>query len=276
MLQRSTSISSKNSRSTATTADGGKKGESSFFSGLFRRKDEKERGKKKPSELTADDIGEPEDFRHLSHMGFNPLTGTFDTENIPDEWVAVFKKAGISKKQLKNKETAGFIATFVNEQGAAGGARRKKGPPPPPPAKSLAFKSSAPPPPPKKGANINDVVVASGTDVKSAVANTTVPPPRPPPPPASTGEVETEQKGTIDLPPIDAGRAQLLASIRGANLGVLKHVDSTPTPPSGSQSPTGAASGNSGDLMASMLAKALAERNRKIRHSDSEDDRDDW
>lgn len=34
--------------------------------------------KKRNDELTHDDVSEPRDFRHLSHIGFNPEKGTFD------------------------------------------------------------------------------------------------------------------------------------------------------------------------------------------------------
>ncbi len=34
--------------------------------------------KKKNDDLTHEDVSEPRDFRHLSHIGFNPEKGTFD------------------------------------------------------------------------------------------------------------------------------------------------------------------------------------------------------
>jgi len=37
--------------------------------------------KKENNELTHDDVSEPRDFRHLSHIGFNPDKGTFDVSN---------------------------------------------------------------------------------------------------------------------------------------------------------------------------------------------------
>ena len=41
--------------------------------------------KKKNEELTHEDVSEPRDFRHLSHIGFNPEKGTFDVSN-PLKW----------------------------------------------------------------------------------------------------------------------------------------------------------------------------------------------
>lgn len=253
------------------SVDSGKTRKDSFFGSLFSRSSKEETKVKKvkqPHELTADDIGDPEDFRHLAHIGFNATTGTFDEENIPDDWKEVFKKAGITKKQLRNKDTAGFIADFVKSN-----APKKKGPPPPPPAKSIR---SVPPPPPRR----REVTTSNSTN---AAYTQSAPPPAPPAPPAPTMRVVEEEEApkqkSPSLPSVDPGRAQLLASIRGAGIGALKHVDASPSPPSGSRSPVGGASASSGDLMASMLAKALAERNKKMRHSDSDDDQDkdsDW
>lgn len=38
--------------------------------------------KKKNDDLTHDDVSEPRDFRHLSHIGFNPEKGTFDVRFV--------------------------------------------------------------------------------------------------------------------------------------------------------------------------------------------------
>ena len=88
-------------------------------------------------------------------------------------------------------------------------------------------------------------------------------------------EIPAESSAKSSLPPVDPGRAQLLASIRGAGVGALRHLEPSASPPSASRSPVSDNAGNSGDLMASMLAKALAERNKKVRHSDSEEDGND-
>ncbi|EDR27143.1 hypothetical protein, conserved [Entamoeba dispar SAW760] len=40
-----------------------------------------------------------------SHIGINPKTGEIEFENLPATWVAFFKKAGIKKKDLSDKET---------------------------------------------------------------------------------------------------------------------------------------------------------------------------
>lgn len=41
-------------------------------------------------------ISAPENFQHLSHVGFDPKTG-FSASNIPMEWKVIFQKAGITE-----------------------------------------------------------------------------------------------------------------------------------------------------------------------------------
>ena len=41
-------------------------------------------------------ISAPENFQHLSHVGFDPKTG-FSASNIPLEWKVIFQKAGITE-----------------------------------------------------------------------------------------------------------------------------------------------------------------------------------
>ena len=63
-----------------------------------KKKKDKQKQKQKDSDLTHDDVSEPRDFTHLSHIGFNPTKGTFDIENIPDDWKNLFAKAGLSNE----------------------------------------------------------------------------------------------------------------------------------------------------------------------------------
>ena len=42
----------------------------------------KEEKKKAGNGLTRDDVSEPRDFKHLSHIGFNPEKGTFDVSFV--------------------------------------------------------------------------------------------------------------------------------------------------------------------------------------------------
>lgn len=103
-------------------------------------------------------VGAPTDFKHESHIGWDPVNG-FDVRNIPAEWKDLFKKAGISKKELQDGQTAMFIMETVVE------TLSSAPPPPPPPGGPPPPPVGGPPPPPPPGA----------------------PPPPGPPPPSSTG-----------------------------------------------------------------------------------------
>lgn len=252
---------------------------------LFRRRKDKKMPPSTastPSELTADDIGDPTDFQHLAHIGFNAQTGAFDVQNIPAEWRSIFQKAGVTREQLENKETAGFIADFVKNSGsgkptgmegpgggcpvpAPAAVKRTKGPPPPPPAKSFA-KGPPPAPPSRSPRPVAQPVIKVPSSHRAAEGS-------------SLDGQPTPAKGE---PPMDAGRAQLLASIRSADHDkILKPVERTNSTGSitstSSLPPSGGAGEDQSDIMASMLAKALAARNKKLAHSDSSDnDNDEW
>lgn len=274
--------------------------ESSDSSSKKEKQKKKNKEKKKDSDLTHDDVSEPRDFTHLSHIGFNPEKGSFDIQNIPDEWKTLFAKAGITQSQLENKSTAKFIAGFVQDtepqmrgfksKGKPAvpipATKKKTAPPPPPPVSSKARKapesplksSTAPPPPPPKKL------------IKPKAVTSSIPQP----PPAPTIKNPT--------PAAPSGHSALLDSIRGAGLGILKPVESlSTTSVSGSNphnalmdsiksganlrpaskqdrqtsSPTSSVSSTDPtDMMAAMLAKALAARNKKLAASDSEDEED--
>lgn len=296
--RRGTISSPKNSRegsiksvSSAEKLDGSKAG--SRFLGLFRRKEHKDKdrdtdrdtdkgnnSKKNKKGLTADDIGDPTDFRHLAHIGFNQATGAFDVQNIPSEWKDIFQKAGITNAQLENKETAAFIANFVKKNvdpaglssgnASRGIATNNRAQPPPTPVKTIR---GPPPPPPSRQSK---PTVVSPPSLPSQPTRTKAPPqPVRRPPVEEQGEEQPSAPSSslAMQTPMDPGRARLLASIRNASGGALKPVDRTNSANSPNESPS---SGDQSDIMASMLAKALAERNRRIAHSDSEDDNAEW
>jgi len=85
------------------------------------------------------------------------------------------------------------------------------------------------------------------------------------PPQAGPNEEEDSPRtmgSSSGLPTIDPVRAGLLDSIRSVGgAAALKPSAERPMSPSPNQKPSG-----SSDLMAGMLAKALAERNKKIAH----------
>lgn len=95
-------------------------------------------GGKKKDEPHVPVVGAPTDFKHESHIGWDPERG-FEIRNIPPEWKALFQAAGVKKSELTNATTAKMIMETVVEvvSGVA--------PPPPPPP-------PGPPPPPVPGA----------------------------------------------------------------------------------------------------------------------------
>ncbi|PRP85618.1 Wiskott-Aldrich syndrome-like [Planoprotostelium fungivorum] len=127
-------------------------------------------------------ISEPSDFRHMSSIGWNPGEGSFEIRNIPAEWRKLFQAAGITKNDLKNKDTAAFVMNIIEENGGSTSA-----PPPPPPP-------SAPPPPPMGGPKPAPVhkapdllsQIQGGASLKSVDRTEE----RPPPPP-SVGLADT-------------------------------------------------------------------------------------
>ena len=49
-------------------------------------------------------ISKPKNFQHTSSFKFNTETGEIDVENLPQEYIEIFKKAGITKKDLQDKK----------------------------------------------------------------------------------------------------------------------------------------------------------------------------
>lgn len=117
----------------------------SFIKSKVSSRDDSKAPTRKLADLSLADIGDPTDFCHSAHIGFDARTGTFDVHNVPDEWMAVFKSAGVTEKQLKNPETATFIASFVQEQ-----VKQGRSAPPVPAKKKMVGARKAPPPPTNK------------------------------------------------------------------------------------------------------------------------------
>ncbi|XP_022098026.1 neural Wiskott-Aldrich syndrome protein-like isoform X2 [Acanthaster planci] len=140
------------------------------------KKKDKKKDKGKKGRLTKADIGTPSDFKHVSHVGWDPQKG-FDIDEMDPEVKTWFQNIGVSEAELKDQNTAAFIKDFVEEHGGfaaikddlAGRKRGGSAPPPPPPSRGSAppppppgNRGPPPPPPPSRG-------------------------PAPPPPPSSRG-----------------------------------------------------------------------------------------
>jgi len=66
--------------------------------------------------LTKDDIGFPSDFKHVSHVGWDPNKG-FVLENVDPTLLQFFARAGVSETHLQDKATCDFICDFIDKHG---------------------------------------------------------------------------------------------------------------------------------------------------------------
>lgn len=156
-------------------------------------------------------------------------------------------------------------------------------PPPPPPLPPAQQNNSMPPPPPPlppSQQNTNSMPPPPPPLPPSQSTN--IPPPPPAPPALQLGGDTSLNEATGD-----ASRDALLASIRGAGIGVLKKTDKSQLEkPSvilqeakgeevNTSAGNSAPSGQPANL-ADALALALNQRKGKVSRSDDEDDDDDW
>ena len=93
----------------------------------------------------------PTNFQHISHVGWDPNRG-FDLENVDPKLKQFFSRAGVSERELQDKETRDFIYNFIEKHGGVEAALLEEdirinqtpvAPAPPPRNSSI----SRPPPP---------------------------------------------------------------------------------------------------------------------------------
>ncbi|KAJ0181442.1 hypothetical protein K1T71_003527 [Dendrolimus kikuchii] len=173
-------------------------------------KSSKRKGKPR---ITKADIGMPQNFQHISHVGWDAHKG-FDVETTQpnEELLSFFNMAGVSETQLQDEATREFIYSFIETHGGIdavkedlhttnakpvrSGSSRSAGvgyspspavpppPAPPVPARSPAMthppappSRAPPPPPPSRGVPPPPPPVA--------VVQRNPPPPRPMQPPST-------------------------------------------------------------------------------------------
>ena len=138
----------------------------SFFSKNRENKsNSKKNTKAGKSKIRKLDISAPSNFQHLSHIGWDPVSG-FDSNNIAPEWKRLFTAAGVTEEQMQDKDTAQFIINYVEQHGGIDKAVREidagnnpfggssSGPPPAssrggPPPLPPSSRGGPPPPPPQ-------------------------------------------------------------------------------------------------------------------------------
>ncbi|KAJ8370148.1 hypothetical protein SKAU_G00101760 [Synaphobranchus kaupii] len=220
-------------------------------------KNDKDKKKKGRPKLTKADIGAPSDFKHITHVGWDPNSG-FDTNNLDPDLKKLFSCAGISEAQLTDAETSKLIYEFIENSGGLEAVKqemRKQGsavPSPPPgrpaapPARGLPAVPGQPPPLPPP------------------------PPPPPLPPTSSAPGLPPPPGGSSAAPPPAAqstgGRGALLDQIHTGMK--LKKVTDSPDPHSPVQE-------ESSEGIVGALMMVMQKRSKVIHSSDEGDDEGD-
>jgi len=91
-------------------------------------------------------IGVPTGFVHKQHIGYDPAKG-FECSDIPEQWKAMFRSAGIKKADMQNPEKAAVIYSALQAELGDDFSFDK----PPPPEVAAGKGKKAAPPVPKRG-----------------------------------------------------------------------------------------------------------------------------
>ncbi|KAL1526331.1 hypothetical protein AB1Y20_015045 [Prymnesium parvum] len=85
--------------------------------GLFstEKKEKKKKEALQQTERPEMVISGPTDFKHVAHVGWDEQQG-FQVQDLPAEWKVLFKKAGVKKKDLTDKDTARMIVETITEK----------------------------------------------------------------------------------------------------------------------------------------------------------------
>ncbi|KAF5298335.1 hypothetical protein FQR65_LT01113 [Abscondita terminalis] len=283
---------------------------------MYRKNsDPASRKEKRKRNFTKADIGNPLEFRHVTHVGWDPVKG-FDVNCDDPQLNTFFQKAGISEKQLQDKGTREFIYNFINHHGGREAIQetvretKKPAPAPPspipgPPVPPRSSHTRVAPAPPQNSSHSPRPITTTKNAPPPPQPPVVAPPPPPgmapplPPPPPPCMPPPTES--TVSRPQKDMVSA-LMDNIREGTVlksveiekktsvdtgrddlleeirkGIqLKPSNERPVKPvSPSSEPAGR-----GDL-ASALARALADRNRVIHSeddstSDTDSNEDEW
>lgn len=243
----------------------------SFMSRLFQ---------KSPSINPGAQVSQPTAFQHVVHIGYDSESG-FDLSNLPAEWKQIFQQAGISKKQLQQKDTAAVIFETIQNISSVepnspvpgannhgNGHNHSAAPPPfnksvPPPAPPMAPPMSGGPPPPPAPP---------------------LAPPAPPPPmaPPMTPSAPSDEAGSSDYPSSSSSSSSGGGSLAEA----LAHVQLRKAAPKPMHDPTESAlpdvsqlSNNETNSLAGLLSAAMAAKFATVHQGyddDQDDDDDDW
>ncbi|XP_035902440.1 neural Wiskott-Aldrich syndrome protein isoform X2 [Anopheles stephensi] len=184
---------------------------------------QKPRKVKGMGKLQKSDIGSPSNFKHVTHVGWDPHSG-FDLIGAQESLKPFLEKAGVGDQHLKDRDTCAFIYDFIQTNNVLdtvkseqSSGRKQKPPAPPPvphppsvPSHQNGHTRNPPPPPPHRTLpplppTTPPKVVPGGappatrpppmqpppTQPVPSVAppSSSAPAPPPPPPPMMTGPV---------------------------------------------------------------------------------------
>uniref|UniRef100_A0A182Q3W7 Wiskott-Aldrich syndrome protein n=1 Tax=Anopheles farauti TaxID=69004 RepID=A0A182Q3W7_9DIPT len=110
---------------------------------------QKPRKVKGMGKLQKSDIGSPSNFKHLTHVGWDPQSG-FDLIGAQESLKPFLEKAGVRDQHLKDRDTCAFIYDFIQTNNVLDTVKseqssgRKQKPPAPPPVPVRTSCSTAP------------------------------------------------------------------------------------------------------------------------------------
>ncbi|XP_014771603.1 putative uncharacterized protein DDB_G0282499, partial [Octopus bimaculoides] len=110
---------------------------------------------KKKSRLTKQDIGQPTNFRHIKHLGWDPDCKKVDINQMEEHMKQLLESIGLTANQEVDKETLSFIYDFVEKNGGIDAVKKEmdqKQNLPPPPQQSLPPRHVGPPTPARSAA----------------------------------------------------------------------------------------------------------------------------
>ncbi|CAL4124584.1 unnamed protein product, partial [Meganyctiphanes norvegica] len=79
-------------------------------------KKQKKKNKQNKNKLCKEQIGAPMDFKHVTHVGFDPDKG-LSHFNVDDKLQGFFDIVGVSEQQLSDTRTREFIYDFIEKNG---------------------------------------------------------------------------------------------------------------------------------------------------------------
>uniref|UniRef100_A0A182RJ38 Wiskott-Aldrich syndrome protein n=1 Tax=Anopheles funestus TaxID=62324 RepID=A0A182RJ38_ANOFN len=154
---------------------------------------QKPRKVKGMGKLQKSDIGSPSNFKHVTHVGWDPHSG-FDLIGAQESLKPFLEKAGVRDQHLKDRDTCAFIYDFIQTNNVLdtvkseqSSGRKQKPPAPPPvphppsvPSHQNGQTRNPPPPPPHR--TLPPLPPTTPPKVVSSGPPATRPPPMQPPP----------------------------------------------------------------------------------------------